>query len=612
MPSEWGEQQHFMKVLGLQDEEVFQKIPCLSDVVLPSSLAPFSLVRYRGMVQDVFEPEMYSAFVRELPAEAPEEAEGGLLRTTKYREYVEAGPGNVIHDLGNQGLGQRGACYCVPLPGETAWAKAQASTSAAPAPRRADENEAAGRPKRGRGDTEENDDATMEGEEHGKPVPLESLPCRPQRARTSKKPLCKDFQGGRQGIMPTADDFGLNFPLPWEEARGPAASKPCIVKTYDADAETLRLGDIVDVLGVLCINPELANLEEPLEAVFENDARHPSTSLVTRLHAIAVRKLPFYHPAFPLTPAWLSEERLAAVYQTNFSAPGAVAAVREAALAQLRPTLGGDALAAEYALLALLSRSFARQGEQLLGAWSLNFTHWPQDMEVAAFAAAASELVPRCVCLDVSCESLGRKKWKPTKDYAANRLVASQLQLAAGTLLVLDETVLGEGRLMPAGVTAIKTIGQLVTERTLACDFSAYDVKVPLELQIILASRGRSVVKDVDLALPLKPSSCVAAAQANAAESLAAVRLYLGLVTRSPKGLAISEELANKLAGDFVEARQQFQVPSSLCGLWLSLARAYCLSHGEAQLTESMWSNLLQLEKQRMQRCMEAGFLSAA
>jgi len=464
-------------------------------------------------------------------------------------------------------------------------------------------DEAPARAKRGRGD---DDDADMGARDMGgstapKPVCSEWKP----RARTSDRNAAKDIlrQWG------TADEFGLNYPLPWEESRSRDAAKPCIVKTYDADAESLRLGEIVEVLGVLCVNPELANLEGQEEDAFGNDARHPSTSLVPRLHALFVRKLPFYHPAFPFTPAWLSEARLATAYQANFSAPGTVAAVRQAALAQLEQQLGGDALAAEYALMSMLARCFAKEGDSQLGTWSLNITHWPQEMEVSAFAAAAGELVPRCVCLDVSCQTLGQRSWKPTKDYGANRLLSAQLQLAPGTLLVLDETAMGEGQLAPAGVTAIRTIGQLVTEGTLACDFSAYDVPVPLELQIVLVSRGRSIVKEVDLALPLK---AVSPSQLGKLMDLSAARLYLGFATRLPKALEITEEMADRVAGDFVEARQEFQVSSGLCNTWLSLARAYCLSHGEAQLTEGLWSKLLDMERQRLRRCMEAGFLTTA
>merc|ERR1712129_456111 len=167
---------------------------------------------------------------------------------------------------------------------------------------------------------------------------------------------------------------------------------------------------------------------------------------------------------------------------------------------------------------------------------------------------------------------------------------------------------MAECQLTPAGVKSIKTIGQLVTEHTLACDFSAYDVPLPLELQLILVSKGRSIVKGIDLALPMKASSA-STQLGETTVGLDAARLYLGLATRLPKALGITQAMAEQVAGDFVQARQEFQVPSALCNTWLSLARAYCLSHGEAHLSEGLWSALLLLEKQRMRRCTEAGLL---
>lgn len=595
-PEEWGERQHFIDALGLQDEEAFRQIPCLNDVQLVESVRPFTLVRYRGMVQDVFEPEMYVSAVQERDAE---DAAGTQikLRTTKYRECVDTAPGRVIEELGHGGLGQRGACYCVPLPAESAWVRAALAGqfTAGSAAMDIQSEPAPVRSKRGR-----DDDA-----DRGEVCEFVDVPAVRTKTRAPKKGI--EFCPPCGGKLVNGDEFGLNFPLPWEEARGRGASTACIVKTYDNDAESLRLCEVVEVLGVLCVNPEIANLEAPVETAFGQDARHPSTALVPRLHAIMVRKMPFYHPAFPYTPQWLSEERLASEYQANFSAPGSVQAVRTAALAQLAQHLGGDALAAEYALMALLSRTFARHADQALGSWSLNLTRWPRELEVRAFADAAGELVPRAVCLEVNTSTLGERRWKPTKDFEANRLLAAQLQLAPGTLLVLDETGLSEGNLNPAGVNSIKTIGTLVIDQCLACNFSAYDVNIPLELFIILVSQGRSIVKDVDLALPMKAQG----QQPGSRPSLDAARLYLGLATRLPKALRIPEELAARIAGDFSEARQEFQVSSTLCNTWLSLARAFCISHGEAELSERRWFALLQLEKQRLHRCSESGMLGA-
>merc|ERR1719436_958821 len=114
------------------------------------------------------------------------------------------------------------------------------------------------------------------------------------------------------------------------------------------------------------------------------------------------------------------------------------------------------------------------------------------------------------VQLQVTPETLGTQRWRPRKDFIANRLVAAQLQLAPGTLLVLDETKMVEGQISAEGVKALNAISTLVTEQNLTCDFMSYDVKVPLELSCILVSSGRSIFKEVDVTLPLNPCASMA------------------------------------------------------------------------------------------------------
>jgi len=407
----------------------------------------------------------------------------------------------------------------------------------------------------------------------------------------------------------SADEFGLNFPLPSEEKHGSGASTPCMVKLYDADAEAVRMCDCVEIVGVLCINPEIADFDPtPLcDAGPGRDARHPSTALVPRIHAILMRKLPFQHPMFPFSQAWLTEARLAAECQRQFGAPGALAAAREAAIRQLLPGLGGDALAAEYALMQMVSRAFDKYGEKLLGAWSLNLAKWPEGLPVQGFSQAAAELVPRSAHLCVTPETLGAQRWRPRKDFVANRLVAAQLQLAPGTLLVLDETQMAAGQVSAPGVQALTAIGTLVTQNSLTLDFMSYDVNVPLELSCVLVSSGRSIIKDVDITLPLKP--CASTGQAPQPAPLDAARFLIGLVTRCPRALKIPDDVASQFSTDFAALRQELQVAPEVAHTWMALARASCLIHGEDVLTKERWGAVLMLERERLRRCKEHGML---
>lgn len=614
-PVEWGERQAFVDSLGLQDEENFAKIPCMNDVELAESIPPFSLVRYRCLVQDIFEPEIYAAFLEEVNTAAAGAPGSRRVVTSKYRECVEPSPGCTLESLGREAYGQRGACYCVPLPGETEWAQATGNKMfSAVAPEKAQQGSistpqsvasAGGSTKTKRTRDDMDTDTTAE---------------EPQKLRTDdaccQATAPKPAMGApSEGAPRTADEFGLNFPLPSEERRGRGASTACIVKLYDADMDALRLCETVEILGILCVNPEMADFDAtPLEERgLGSDARQPSSALVPRLHAVLVRRLPFQHPLLPFSPDWLGEARLAAAFQNSFATPGLMASARAAAVEQLRQHLGGDALAAEYLLMLVVARSFGKHGEKSLGAWAMNLMKWPEGQTCRSLCDAAAQLVPRAAHLTVTGPALNSQRWRPRKDFTANRLVAGQLQLAPGTLAVFDETQMSVGEVTAEGVRNLQAITTLVTDQQITCDYSFQDVKVPLELHCLMVSTSKSLVKEVDVVLPLRPAGPIAAeAVSPPAGALDAARLLLGLVTRRPAPLKIPDEVAQKFGEDFAAARQEFNISADLCHTWMSLARAHCLTHAECDLTLARWQTVLQLERERLRRCFEDGVLVPA
>jgi len=278
---------------------------------------------------------------------------------------------------------------------------------------------------------------------------------------------------------------------------------------------------------------------------------------------------------------------------------------------QLAKCLGTDQLAAEYILMLLVARSFAKHGEKSLGTWSLNMSGWPQGLDVNALAEACGELIPRAALFEVTSNTLNSQRWKPCKDFVANRLVASQLQLAAGTLLMLDETKMGEGQLTADGVKAFQAIQMLVTENKLACDFSSYDVNLPLEVSCLLLSQRRSLVKDVDVLVPLRAAAATPAGNTVAPAALNLARWLLALVTRSPRAVRISEEVMHVFSDNFAAVRQEFQVKPELANTWMSLACARCLTFGEDELSMQRWREVMELESVRLGRCREDGMLEA-
>jgi len=591
---EWGERAHFAKALGLDNEDCFARIPCINDTRLIDNLPRFSLVRYRGLVQDVFEPEIYAALLEESDDTGGQPTK---VVTTKYRDHVDPAPGKTLSEMGNSGFGQRGACYCVPLPGETKWAREIAAQWTASGGGGEGNNvapEASQRPKRSL-----EHDTNM-----GTVVAVPPPPCAVGEAR--KQRVISASTAGQKELQ-TADAFGLNFPIPSEEHSRDGCSVPCIVKLYDENAEAVRLCDAVEIVGVLCINPEMVRFGGKDESPFW-DARNPSTSMVPRLHALFVRQLPFSNPMMPYTAAWLSDERLASVWQNRFATPGAVEELHKVALEALAMYLGGDVLAAHYVLMLLVSRSFAKHGDHLLGAWSLNLGCWPDGLDVNQLSKAIAEFMPRVVHQEVTADTLNSQKWRPRKDFDANRLVSGRLQVSSGTVVVFDETQMAQGQLQDVGVHNLAAIRTLIVDRVLSCDFSTCDVKIPLEVHILNVSKQRSIIPEQDVLLPLCPVQAQPANVPSAA--LEAVRLFLALVTRSPRPVKFPDEVTQRFANDFATAREQHDVRPELCHTWMSLARAFCIVHGVDTLTSDRWQAVLELESERLRRCKENNFLS--
>jgi hypothetical protein len=577
--------------LGLDDEERFAQIPCLNEVDVVESLPPFSLVRFRGLIQDVFEPEIYEAVIQQSDDGTGE----SRPLTTKYREFIEPMPGKTLTSMGQSGYSQRSPFYCVPLPGETEWAHTKAAAwtlSGGGAVQKPPQATGSNRPKR----TRPEDDIDMNSE--AMPPPQSREPRQKIRSSAGATTCIPCPQG-----LQTAEQFGLNFPIPSEENKKGGKSVACIVKMYD-ESETLRLCEAVEFVGVLCVNPEAAGLE-PGELL---DARNPSSSFVPRLHAICVRKLPFQNPLVPYTPAFLSEARLAAAFQRSLAAPGLLAATRCKAVEHLASSLGGDTLAAQYVLMMLVSRSFAKLGDQSLGIWSMNLACWPNNLDVLKFKEAIAQMVPRVASYEITAETLNTQRWRPVKDFAANRLVSSQLQLTSGTVVIFDETKMGQGNLVDAGVRNVNAIRSLVNEQELVCDYQVYDVKVPLEVQAINVSPRKSIIADIDVLLPLCPSEGLPPQISS--DALDAIRLLLALVTRTAKPMRIPDEVAHKFSEDFASVREQGDTKPELAHAWMSLARAFCLTHGDDELSAEKWSQVFEMETERLRRCRQEKLLS--
>uniref|UniRef100_A0A665TFA7 Mini-chromosome maintenance complex-binding protein n=1 Tax=Echeneis naucrates TaxID=173247 RepID=A0A665TFA7_ECHNA len=548
---------------------VLLQVPSLNDVPL-HYLKPNSLVKFRCLIQDMFDPEFYMG-VYETADPATKTKE---LRCGKYRDVTECG---VDYNSRNTVTAERQTFYCVPIPGEnlsltllhsyagSSQARVVPSTSYAPS-----------RQKRSYEEDDEGDDMdTHPADQHG---------------NGDCKRLETEAPSSQVG---SASHLDLNFPLPGE--KGPS----CLVKVYE-DWDSFKLNDTLEVYGILSVSPALSALadekdasssfldpSESMETAEEQRVHSPPASLVPRLHMLYAKMLRHNNPLLPSVPL---EDNSAFLSSTLRDMPS----VRTELLSFFTHVLLGDALAAEYLILHLISTVYSRRDVLPLGKFTLNLSGCPT---AASFTERLyriiQQLVPSSFYLGMSLQNM-------------NRMLSGVLQLASNTSLFLDETQLEPGQLDPTGVSNVTALGNLISWQKVDYDFNYHQMEFSCSINVLIASEGRSLLPSdcqVHLQSQVPPphmedymSSIPLTAQLNK------LRLYLSVARLLD--YSISDEVTKSVEDDFVDMRKDDPQSVSADDLhrMLVVARLLSLSLGQTSLSRDSWHRAKHMEELRRSR----------
>ncbi|NWV89889.1 MCMBP protein, partial [Machaerirhynchus nigripectus] len=594
----------------LKENNATNWVPSLNDVPV-HYLKPNSLVKFRCMVQDMFDPEFYMGVYETVDPNT----NARVLHFGKYRDVAECGPQQEIDLNSSQTVtSERQTFYCVPVPGESAWVKEilqfHAYISASQARVSPSTSYTPSRHKRSYEEDEDMDlHPSKQKEQH-----MGNSCCSGGDIHGCVEPkrLETEASAGHHVISPNCSPpLDLNFPLPGE--KGPA----CLVKVYES-WESFKVNDVLEVFGVLSVDPVLSivNSEErdsstldPMECMDtaeEQRVHSPPASLVPRIHVILAQKLQHINP---LLPACLNEEESKTCeFVSNFMSE--LSPVRAELLGFLTHALLGDSLAAEYLILHLISTVYARRDVLPLGKFTVNLSGCPRN---SAFTEhlyrLIQQLVPASYHLRMSIESMNHSRFIPHKDYTANRLVSGLLQLASNTSLVIDETQLEQGHLDTAGVHNVTALGNLITWQKVDYDFSYHRMEFPCNINVLITSEGRSLLPS-DCQVHLQPQIIPPNMEEYMSSLLTAVlpsvlnkfRIYLSLLRLLD--YSISDEVTKAVEEDFVEMRKNDpeSVTADDLHKMLLVARFLSLSAGQTTLSRERWLRAKQLEALRKAR----------
>jgi hypothetical protein len=632
-----------------------RQVPLLTPAAL-DALPNASLVCFRGMVQDLPDPEYYAAEYLDTSS--------GQVCTARYADALP--PGVAAPGPGCR-LAERRPALLVPVPGEPSWARAaRAGAAGAPAAAIA-AGGGAGGAKRGRAAAAAAAAAPSASMPDAGPAapPADdgdsaaAARARTERAAAEEEAMLNIDADADEELLEAGRSSGGAEEEPLEpEPPLPAGAVQAFF--YDGE-EDLKLCEVVEVVGVLSRAPELAAAGGfGADAAAAADAP-PPTSLAPRLHALLVRREASPYPMQYCGTAGTGGAADADGKGADASAAAAaaaelaalVAAGRPAALSRLRAALGGDALAAEYCLLQLVSRVRARTPDGApIGALPLNLTGAPLAAEAAAeaaaptpeeaaaaaagalpppaglsplgaaLAAALADLAPRAAALPLARAALGARRWAPRRAPGGRRLAPAPLQLAPGTQVLLDETAMAAGALDARALANLGALAALAGRQRVPYDFGFFALEQPADAPVTILSAGPTLLKGAGaLALPLRFADEDGAAAADADADLDAARRYLAAARALE--FSIPEGVAAHVEADLAAARRagadaapggghngaagatgapDARATQETFHQWLSVARALAASHGEAALGAGRWAAARALEAARAAR----------
>ncbi|KAF8394837.1 hypothetical protein HHK36_018774 [Tetracentron sinense] len=520
-----------------------------------------SLVRFRGMVQDMLGNEFYVGVFKD----------GSMWRTNKFKDVAA----NPMCSSSEMRIWERRLLYCVPVPGKNSWIEPSSESMRNSCSNLTSQHGE----KRQREDNTPIDHMDLNAPDHESQVSLCTKKMRGGGLPSQSSQPQESVSEGTHPNLSMVPDFDKN-------------SLPCLVKIYDSPESDLKLNEVFEFVGVFTLDPELTVHEDDSNE-FLNDLDDASVHFppkkVPRLHCFIHRKLAVSD--FLQNPPLIELK------------PNLVRGMREALLGHLTAVLGNDEVAAHCMLLHLLSRVHTRVDTVAVGKLSLNLTGLSKE-SVSVFGnqlnLAIQSVIPFTQCIHLTVDYLNSASLAPRKDYEANRLVTGVLQLADGTHLTIDETRLNAGMLNSVGVENARLLKSLMESQKVEYDFKYYKMDMATDVQLLILSEGKSNILPADVVLPFQPST-VGSSNVGVAEALQAWRWYFA--TLRSLSHSIEADMQKVIEDDLVAARQADRsLGSHDFSRLLTMARLMTASFGETSLSLEHWQMVKELERLRRER----------
>ncbi|KAF8568947.1 hypothetical protein P879_08356 [Paragonimus westermani] len=389
--------------------------------------------------------------------------------------------------------------------------------------------------------------------------------------------------------------------------------------------DVLKINELVHVYGIL-EHARLGSVFPPEDFVPEEKG----PEAIPRVHAIVLKRLRHNNPL--LMETVLNTKSLEPSFPKFLTEPLGrlrTSSARGDLFSSLLGCFKGDALAAEYTLLHLISsgihsdRTADSPYPNTLPALNivcpLTVNHGATTGGIVKSTENSSSLLVNRLRLLLPCvvtqfapiqltlESLNNgPSLMPIRDATKGALNAGRLQLPDGTEVFVDETGMTTGQLQPRGLLNLRALSLLATRQRVPYDFQFYSQDWETKCSVLIISTGPSLIKPT-LTVPwieepdLIPHDFV---YDQSDLKWADIRKFITIVATSDKEYSIEPSLQKRVNDDFVNWRRDKEtyIDADDFAVMLCLLRLRCLTYGEDEATLEQWEKVCELEKQRRGR----------
>ncbi|KYN50624.1 hypothetical protein ALC57_17474 [Trachymyrmex cornetzi] len=556
----------------LENQNVLTKIPLLNNTQL-HDIKDKELVRFRGMIQDMYNPEYY---LKQYEVKNTNNGECDI-RCGMFMDAAQCLPHEevLLYSKNNQ-TSERQTYVVISIPGLNDWAKEESMDTQTP--RTTIHNDSTNK--------RNLDDNDLEEMDCPEPVTKKE-----KISADNNDVNMTDVEGSAKVQSVLSKDHILNFPIPID------GGKTCIAKIY---METvLKLNQVIDIIGFISLDPLLSTIQSSDDEMNEAEIQthNPPASLVPRLHVVKIIELT--KSKIVNAPEILSKAQL----------------IRGDLHIILSQLLFGDTVAADYMICHLLSMVYLRKELFSLFSFPLNITNFPANEHKTfpkEFYNFLKLFVKKSHFLKITLENLNELALIPKKDYECNRLTSGILQLSDNTHLVLDETGLNPGTLTATGKENYKALSDLLMFQKLKYDFQFYTIEYETDIPILIFSDVKSfvpcptqIVLNVDAETENLYSQVTEAAHQYLKDDnrLVNIRQYIETLKHT-RPFNLTEEMTKIIQKDFVKLLREHRnhITKDDLNAMVIFAKIMALSCGQTTLDIDCWKNVVQLETERMSR----------